>query len=73
MQAVSGYSSHEIYILQVRRCIEIALRCICKDRKERPNIEKIVHELEELEVETNKIALPFDRSKDLILKVCMYK
>ncbi|XBI51757.1 cysteine-rich receptor-like protein kinase 44 [Aegilops tauschii subsp. strangulata] len=68
MQAVSGYSSHEIYILQVRRCIEIALRCICKDRKERPNIEKIVHELEELEVETNKIALPFDRSKDLILK-----
>ncbi|XP_044329753.1 cysteine-rich receptor-like protein kinase 26 isoform X2 [Triticum aestivum] len=58
LQANPGYSSQEIDILGVTSCVEIALRCVDKDRNKRPCIKDIVHELEELEVKIGKMSPP---------------
>lgn len=60
------YPSHEIDILRVNRCAEIALRCVNKDRAKRPSIQDIVKELEdlELEAEIKKMSLTSALSKD---------
>ncbi|CAM0877148.1 unnamed protein product [Alopecurus aequalis] len=64
-QAMPGiYSSCEIDILGVKRCAEIALWCVDKDRGKRPCIQDIVQQLEELEAEIQKMSLASDLSKD---------
>ena len=61
------YSSHEIDILRVITCVEIALRCVDRDRNKRPSIKDIVHELEELEAEIDRIMLlPPDHRQTLL-------
>ncbi|XP_044318911.1 disease resistance protein RGA5-like [Triticum aestivum] len=58
LQAMPGsYSSHEVDIIRVTTCVEIALRCVDNDRDKRPRIKDIVHELEELEVEIEKMSI----------------
>lgn len=69
LQAKPGYSSQEIDILGVTSCVEIALNCVDKDRSKRPCIEKIVHELEELEANLKAMSLASDVSKDLTVQV----
>ncbi|KAL6905913.1 hypothetical protein ACP4OV_003514 [Aristida adscensionis] len=53
----SRYSSHQIDILGVKACADIALRCVEKDRKRRPYIKDILHELEELEAKIKAMSL----------------
>ncbi|XP_062205609.1 probable serine/threonine-protein kinase At1g01540 [Phragmites australis] len=65
LQATSRYLSHEIDTLQVKTCVELALRCLEADRNKRPCIKDIVHELEELEAKIEKKSLTSDQSKDL--------
>ncbi|CAM0885764.1 unnamed protein product [Alopecurus aequalis] len=60
--STSIYSSHKEDMLRVKTCVEIALRCVEKERNKRPRIKDIVQELEELEVEIEKMLL---HSKDL--------
>jgi hypothetical protein len=55
----------------VRKCAEIALRCVDKDREKRPRIQDIVQELEELEAEIKKMSLTSVLSKDLAVQVCV--
>jgi hypothetical protein len=70
LQATLEYPSHDIDLLRMRTCVEIALRCVDVDREKRPCIEDIVRELEELEAEIKRImSLPPNQSKDLILHV----
>lgn len=57
MQAEPGNFSHETDNLGVTRCVDIALRCVDKDRNKRPCIKDVVHELEELEAEID-LAVP---------------
>ncbi|XP_037482812.1 putative receptor-like protein kinase At4g00960 [Triticum dicoccoides] len=66
--AEPGYSSHKTDILGVTRCVEIALKCVDKDRNKRPCIKDVVHELEELEAEIKKMSLSSDQSKGLSLQ-----
>ncbi|KAF7005754.1 hypothetical protein CFC21_020856 [Triticum aestivum] len=67
LQPSSEYRSHDIDILRVRTCVEMALRCVDRDREKRPCIEDIVHELEELEAEIKRImSVPLEESKVLI-------
>lgn len=66
LQGTSRYSSHETDILQVKKCIEIAVKCVEKDRYKRPLIKDIVHELEELEAKIKEMSLYSDMSIDLI-------
>uniref|UniRef100_A0A0A8ZAT5 Protein kinase domain-containing protein n=1 Tax=Arundo donax TaxID=35708 RepID=A0A0A8ZAT5_ARUDO len=66
LQGTSRYSSHEKDILQVKKCVEIALKCVEKDRNKRPYIKDIVHELEELEAKIKEMLLYSDLSKDQI-------
>ncbi|VAH40217.1 hypothetical protein VPH35_025655 [Triticum aestivum] len=65
LQEKPGYSSHQIDILRVSTTVEIALRCVAKDRKERPSIKDVVHELAELEAKIEKMSLASDLPKDL--------
>ncbi|XP_048554083.1 disease resistance protein RGA5-like isoform X2 [Triticum urartu] len=65
LQEKPGYSSHEIDILRVSTTVEIALRCVARDRNERPSIRDIVHELAELEAKIEKMSLASDLPKDL--------
>lgn len=65
LQGMSSYQSYEKDIVQVKKCVEIALRCVEKDRNKRPAIKDIVHELEELEAEIKEMSLHSDQSKNL--------
>lgn len=69
LQEKPGYSSHQIDILRVSTTVEIALRCVAKDRKERPSIKDVVHELAELEAKIEKMPLASDLPKDLTFQV----
>ncbi|KAM3393324.1 hypothetical protein ACQJBY_014154 [Aegilops geniculata] len=70
LQGTLEYPSHDIDILRVCTCVEIAIRCVNVDREKRPCIQDIVCELEELEAEIKRIiSLPPKESKDLILQV----
>ncbi|XP_037482822.1 protein STRUBBELIG-RECEPTOR FAMILY 7-like [Triticum dicoccoides] len=70
LQGTLEHPSHDIDILRVCTCLEIAVRCVNVDREKRPCIEDIVCELEELEAKIKrKISLPPKESKDLILQV----
>uniref|UniRef100_A0ACD5U7L7 Uncharacterized protein n=1 Tax=Avena sativa TaxID=4498 RepID=A0ACD5U7L7_AVESA len=62
LQGTPGYSSHEKDILQVTKCIEIAVKCVEKDRYKRPLIKDIALELEELEAKIKEISLYSDVS-----------
>ncbi|XP_066356782.1 cysteine-rich receptor-like protein kinase 44 isoform X2 [Miscanthus floridulus] len=62
------HPSLEIEILRVKKCIDIALRCVIADRKTRPSIKDVVDELEQLEAEIMKMSLPSDETKDLIVQ-----
>lgn len=46
---------HKIETLQVKKCVEIASRCVAANRKERPSINYVLHELEQLEEEIKKM------------------
>ncbi|KAF7005721.1 hypothetical protein CFC21_020828 [Triticum aestivum] len=63
-----SYSSHEVDILRVTKCVEIALRCVDKDRDKRPCIKDIVQELEELEAEIQKMLQTSDLSENLTVQ-----
>uniref|UniRef100_A0A0D3HNW0 Protein kinase domain-containing protein n=1 Tax=Oryza barthii TaxID=65489 RepID=A0A0D3HNW0_9ORYZ len=53
--ATSRYASQEADSLQVKTCLEIALRCIDKDRAKRPTISDIVDKMNE--IDTLKMSL----------------
>ena len=61
--------SLEADLLRVKACVEIALRCVKPDRKERPFIKDIVRDLEELEAEIKRMEQASNQSKDIIGQV----
>uniref|UniRef100_A0A453A9J8 Protein kinase domain-containing protein n=1 Tax=Aegilops tauschii subsp. strangulata TaxID=200361 RepID=A0A453A9J8_AEGTS len=69
LQAKPGYSSHEIDMLGVTSCVEIALRCVDRDRNKRPCINDIVHELDQLEAKLKEMSLASDVSNDATVQV----
>lgn len=60
------YEAHENATIQVKKCIEIALRCVEKDRNKRPSIQDIIKELDQLEAEIKKMSLHSDQSIDSV-------
>jgi hypothetical protein len=68
LQIKPGYSSDEIDWKQMKKCLDIALRCVEADRNSRPLIKDVVHELEELEDEIKKLSLSADQPDDLIAR-----
>lgn len=73
LQAVPGDLSREMDILRVRKCVEIALRCVDNERKNRPTIQDIVKQLEELEADiTKRISARSAQSQDLVVQVCNF-
>ncbi|CAL5009263.1 unnamed protein product [Urochloa decumbens] len=56
LQGTKVYLSQEADILQLKTCVDIALRCVKEERDERPGINGIVNELEKLEPEIDKIS-----------------
>ncbi|GJM95382.1 hypothetical protein PR202_ga12111 [Eleusine coracana subsp. coracana] len=48
-------SSLEAYCQQVKRCTEIALKCVEVERQNRPNIMDIIHELNVLETAADEV------------------
>ncbi|KAF7013091.1 hypothetical protein CFC21_027214 [Triticum aestivum] len=64
----ASYSSHQVDILRVTKCVDIALRCVDKDRDKRPCIKDILHELDELEAEIQKMLQTSDVSEDLTVQ-----
>ena len=66
---MSGHPSHEIESLQVKKCVEIALRCVVADRNKRPSTKDVVDELEQLEARIRKLSLASDdECKDIIVQ-----
>lgn len=57
LQATPGCTSLEGECHQVMTCVEIALRCINADRKQRPEIVKIIDWLNETEQKIEKLAM----------------
>ncbi|XP_066341268.1 cysteine-rich receptor-like protein kinase 44 [Miscanthus floridulus] len=67
LQGTSGHSSpREIDISPVKRCIDIALRCVDENRDKRPEIKDIIDELEELEPRVDEMSMYSDLPEDLI-------
>ncbi|CAO2183433.1 unnamed protein product [Urochloa humidicola] len=62
LPGMSGIESHEKDKLQLKKCLEIALQCVERERSKRPSIKDIVHKLEELEAEVSKMSLHSDQS-----------
>lgn len=62
----------EIESRQVKKCVEVALRCVEHDRNKRPSLKDVVDELEQLEAEIKKLLLPSVESKDLIVQVLSF-
>lgn len=56
LQGTKAYLSQESDILQLKTCVDIALRCVKDERNERPDIKGIVNELEKLEPQIDKIS-----------------
>jgi len=67
LQGTSRSQPHKIGILQAKMCLDIALRCVERDRSKRPTIKEIVGELEELEAKIKKMSL--DQSKGTVGQV----
>ncbi|CAM0885753.1 unnamed protein product [Alopecurus aequalis] len=59
-------ASHKKDILQLKKCVEIALKCVEKDRSKRPYITDVVHDFEKLESKIKEMLLYSDMSKDQI-------
>ena len=53
----------------MKKCVQIALRCVEDDRNKRPSLKDVVDELEQLEAEIKKLLLPSVESNDLIVQV----
>lgn len=49
-----GHPSHEAHSLRLKKCVEIALRCVVRDRHNRPSTKDVVDELKQLEAEIIK-------------------
>lgn len=64
LQGSSRYQPHEKYTIQVKKCLEIALRCVEKDRNKRPSIKDIVNELDDLEAQIKEMSVHSDQPKD---------
>ncbi|WVZ49606.1 hypothetical protein U9M48_000947 [Paspalum notatum var. saurae] len=56
LQGTKVYLSQESDILQLKTCVDIALRCVKDERNERPDVKGIVNELEKLEPQIDKIS-----------------
>lgn len=56
LQGTKVYLSQESDILQLKTCVDIALRCVKDERNERPDVKGIVNELEKLEPHIDKIS-----------------
>ena len=54
LRTIPGYTSLEKDCQQVKKCVEIALKCIEEKRCKRPNIGSIVRELDETEEYQNE-------------------
>ncbi|CAO2184759.1 unnamed protein product [Urochloa humidicola] len=50
LQEIPNYAFVESYCKQVKSCIEIAVKCMDKDRRKRPSIRDIVSKLDEIEL-----------------------
>ena len=68
MQGTPKRLLRETNILQVKTCVDIALRCVNVERNGRPSIKDIVNELEELEAKIKKMTLSSDQSEGHILE-----
>lgn len=55
MQATAGYTWDETNLLGVKKCTEIAMSCVETDRNNRPSIEMIIGDLNELDAQIEKI------------------
>ena len=69
MQGTPKRLLRETNILQVKTCVDIALRCVNVERNGRPSIKDIVNELEELEAKIKKMTLSSDQSKGHIVEL----
>ncbi|CAD6254208.1 unnamed protein product [Miscanthus lutarioriparius] len=55
LQEIPNYASLEVDCKQVKRCIEIARRCMENDPHKRPKVKDIVSQLDEIEMENFKL------------------
>ena len=55
LQEIPKYALLEVDCKQVKRCIEIARRCMENDRHKRPKVKDIVSQLDEIEMENFKL------------------
>ncbi|CAL4994136.1 unnamed protein product [Urochloa decumbens] len=53
LQTIQGYTSVEDDCQQVKKCVEIALKCIDEEKAKRPNIKSIIDQLVETEKHQN--------------------
>lgn len=65
-----GHPSHIIESLQVKKCVEVALRCIQYDRNKRPSTRDVVDELEQLDAEIKKLSLASDDDRIVQVRSC---
>lgn len=68
LQEMPRHPYKEVGSLQVKKCVQIALRCVEDDRNKRPSLKDVVDELEQLEAEIKKLLLPSVESNDLIVQ-----
>ncbi|KAM0849892.1 hypothetical protein ACQ4PT_053439 [Festuca glaucescens] len=54
----------QVYCEQVTKCIQIAVQCLKRDRKERPSIESIVSDLRAIEIKISNLGLQKEQCWD---------
>ncbi|CAL4979963.1 unnamed protein product [Urochloa decumbens] len=65
LQEKRGHPSNKIESLRVKKYVEIAIRCVVPERKERPSIKDVVDEMEQLEAEIKKMSLAPNESNEV--------
>lgn len=56
----------EVYCEQVKICIQIALKCMKRDRQERPTVQSIVSRLEQTEIMIGNLELQTEQVRSLL-------
>jgi len=66
LQEIPGYMSFEADCEQVKKCIEIASKCIEEKKRRRPSIELIVNLLSQTEKHNNDLSSGTEEVRSLI-------
>jgi hypothetical protein len=72
LQSVQGSKTLEKDCQQVKKCIEIALKCKDEKRRNRPTIESVINQLNETEKHKKAAESLMEKVRSLVVQILFY-